>query len=267
MLAVQQSLKDGELDAALQQTQQDIRRNPADPKLRILLFQLYCILGSWDKALNQLNVLRDLDASSLLMVGTYEQVLQCEAFRKAVFAGQKTPLIFGQPQQWLALLLDALRLECEGQHNAAAERRQEALEQAPATKGKLNDVAFAWLADADPRLGPVLEAMVNGRYYWIPFANIQKIDIEKPSDLRDLVWLPAVFTWKNGGQATGFIPSRYPGSECIDDNRIRLCRMTDWRSIDGGADLGVGQRLLATDVDDYALLDIRQIEFETADQD
>jgi protein involved in temperature-dependent protein secretion len=34
---------------------------------------------------------------------------------------------------------------------------------------------FAWLADADVRLGPVLEAIVDGKYYWIPFGNLSAI--------------------------------------------------------------------------------------------
>ncbi len=30
-----------------------------------------------------------------------------------------------------------------------------------------------------------------GKYYWVPFCRIQKIETEKPIDMRDLVWLPA----------------------------------------------------------------------------
>ena len=32
--------------------------------------------------------------------------------------------------------------------------------------------AFAWMADADMRLGPVLEAVINGRYYWVPLVHL-----------------------------------------------------------------------------------------------
>ena len=37
------------------------------------------------------------------------------------------------------------------------------------------DSAFEWIADADDRLGPVLEAIVNGRYYWVPFERVRRI--------------------------------------------------------------------------------------------
>ncbi len=35
------------------------------------------------------------------------------------------------------------------------------------------------------RLGPVIEAMVNGRYFWVPFAAIGELDFDPPADLRD----------------------------------------------------------------------------------
>ena len=54
--AAEQSLKDGDPAAALAQLQEQVRANPADPKLRVFLFQLLCVLGQWDRALNQLNV-------------------------------------------------------------------------------------------------------------------------------------------------------------------------------------------------------------------
>ena len=31
-------------------------------------------------------------------------------------------------------------------------------------------------------MGPVLEAVINGRYYWVPFHRIQSINIEVPED-------------------------------------------------------------------------------------
>ncbi len=261
MPSVTQLITEGSLEEALKMTQHNIRQNPADPKLRILLFQLQCVSGLWDKALNQLNVLRDLDAASLLMVNTYEQVLLCEVLRREVFLAKQTPLIFGEPQQWVAQMLEALKLETQGEHIEAEAIRMEALQQASASGGEIDGDTFEWIADADNRLGPMLEAMINGRYFWIPFQQIQQIDIEAPEDLRDLVWIPAHFTWINGGEVSGLIPSRYPGSEQADDPRIRLARLTDWQEISAGVARGYGQRLLATNIDDYALLNIRKILF------
>ena len=86
----------------------------------------------------------------------------------------------------------------DGQLAQARELRAKAFEAAPAISGTINEKPFEWLADADMRLGPILEAIVDGRYFWIPFQNIREIEIEKPQDLRDLVWTPAKFTWSSG---------------------------------------------------------------------
>ena len=103
---------------------------------------------------------------------------------------------------------------------AAQELRDKAYEAAPAVSGKINDTPFEWIADADSRLGPMLEAVVNGKYYWVPLSAIHELLIEAPSDLRDLVWIPANFTWTNGGQVGWLIPTRYPGSEKVTTVRF-----------------------------------------------
>lgn len=263
-MAVIDMLREGDLRQTLEQLQQQVRKQPADPKHRIFLFQVYCILGDWQKALNQLNVLRELDAETLPMAQTYQEAIQCEALRKQVFAGAHIPLLFGEPETWLALMLEALKLTAQQEHDKAKDLRAQALDQAPTTSGHIDNVVFSWLMDADVRLGPILEAIFNGRYYWIPLHRIRVIEIEPPTDLRDLVWLPASFTWANGGQTMGLIPVRYPGSEQSTDDFIRMARKTDWQTINDTIQLGLGQRLLATDVDDYALLDVRRIELDSS---
>ena len=86
--------------------------------------------------------------------------------------------------------------------------QRRALEAAPVTSGAIDGHKFEWIADADSRLGPIIEVIINGRYTWVPFNNVSKIEVEKPVDLRDLVWLPANFTWTNGGQLVALIPTR-----------------------------------------------------------
>jgi len=235
------------------------------------------VLGDWERALNQLNVAGELDPGTLAMVHTYRDALSCEALREEVFAGTRAPLLLGQPADWMAWLLEAVRLCAEGASPQALEQarelRERAFEAAPATSGRLEGESgdgpfserFAWIADADTRLGPMLEAMLNGAYYWIPFNRIQTINFEAPVDLRDLVWLPAHVTWVNGGEAVLLVPSRYPGSARSTDDRIRLGRLTEWQ--ERGAELytGLGQRLLTTDNGDRPLLEIRIIELDAAD--
>ena len=256
----------GNLSGALEAVQQNVRKNPSDSKQRVLLFQLQVILGLWDKARTQLDVLKDLDKMAQFMVQTYEQVLLCEGIRKDVFAGNRAPMIFGEPESWMALLLEALRIESDGQFDAAKTMRAEALEKATVVSGSIDNVPFEWIADADSRVGPMLEAVVNGNYYWIPFHRLSLIQLTPPEDLRDFAWLPAQFVWANGGEAFGFIPSRYSGSEESPDSTIQLARKTEWEEISPDTYKGHGQRMFATDKDDYSLLDIREIKFNSIEE-
>lgn len=257
------SLRAGDPDTALVQLQNGIRSQPADAKLRVFLFQLLSVLGQWERALNQLNVATELDASTLAMAQMYREALRCEVLRADVFAGKRAPLLFGEPEHWLALLIESLLTAGTGEHAAAARLHEQAFEQAPASSGRIDGTPFAWIADADSRLGPVCEAVINGRYYWVPFNRLASIDIEAPADLRDFVWAPAHFTFVNGGEVVGVIPTRYPGSEGVADGAIKLARRTEWLE-HGGDYRGIGQRLFATDAGEYALLDVRRIEFDPA---
>jgi type VI secretion system protein ImpE len=255
-------LKSGNLEEALADLQAEVRKNPANAQTRVFLFQLLCLMGRWDRARTQLEVLADMDKQTTSMVQTYGAVLQCEAVRTEVFAGKRPPLVFGKPAEWVALLLEALKLTAQGKHKEASGLRARAFEEAPTTSGKADGTPFAWIADGDARLGPMLEAVVNGKYYWMPFQRLKEIRIEKPTDLRDLVWTPAFLTLANGGETVALIPTRYPGSEASDDNAIRLSRKTTWVEADPDTFLGLGQRLLTTDQGDLPLLDVRSLQLD-----
>jgi type VI secretion system protein ImpE len=261
------SLKNGDPAAALAQLQEQVRVKPEDAKLRIFLFQLLCLLGKWDRALTQLNVAADLDKSVLAMKQTYGDAVRCEAIRAGVFAGRTSPMIFGEPDQWLALLIESLLVAGRGEPARSQELRARAFEDAPATAGTIDGRAFTWIADADSRIGPVLEAVINARYYWVPFARLLKVDIEPPEDLRDMVWTPAHLQFENGGESVALVPTRYPGSEASSDGLVVLARKTVWEEIAPDAFRGLGQRVLATDIDETPLMDVRSIVLTPAGED
>lgn len=256
----EECIKAGNLDEALVCAQDGVRKAPAEAAPRILLFQLLSVLGQWDRALTQLNVLKDMDANCMLLAQVFRPALQCEALRAEIFAGKRGPLIFGEPVEWIGLLVQANQMLAQGQVAAALELRNRAFEAASATPGTINGQPFEWIADADSRLGPIIEAIIDGKYYWVPFFRVRSIRAEPPQDLRDLVWTAVQFVWVNGGEAPGFIPTRYSGTEHASDDALRLSRKTEW--MDQGSDLysGLGQRMFATDQTEIALTEVRQIE-------
>lgn len=257
--SAEQALKEGDAAQALKLLTEQVRKNPQDAKLRVFLFQLLAVLGQWDRALNQLTVAAELDAAALPMAQTYREAIHCETLRLQVFAGHKAPVLMGEPEPWVALLIEALLRAGRGEIQAASKLREQALGEAPASTGTLNDQAFEWIADADGRLGPTMEAVINGRYYWLPFNRLEKVDIEAPADLRDAVWMPAHFTFANGGETVGLIPTRYPDTKLDGGGPLALARRTEWTQAGDGGWLGLGQRLLTTSAQEVALMDVRSI--------
>ncbi|MBS1816334.1 MAG: tetratricopeptide repeat protein [Acidobacteria bacterium] len=257
--AAEQLLREGDPQAALKRLQDDVRANPGNMKLRVFLAQLLCVLGQWERALNQMKLAAEMDATAIPMAQMYGEAVRCEAVRREVFEGRKSPMILGEPDQWLALLIESRLRAGRGEAAQAEELRGRAFEEAPVSFGQIDGQPFEWIADADSRLGPVLEAMINGRYYWVPFARLSTIAIDAPEDLRDLVWMPAHLEFANGGDTLALIPTRYPGSESSGDGLVALARKTEWTEFAEGAFSGLGQRMLATDAGDHPILEVRSI--------
>jgi type VI secretion system protein ImpE len=255
-------IKSADPVAALKALSDEVRAKPSDSKQRVFMAQLLCVLGQWERALNQLTVAAELDALAVPMKQVYGEAVRCEGLRAEVFAGTRTPMIFGQPDEWLALLIESLLRQGRGELELAEDLRQRAFDAAPAIGGTIDGAPFEWLADADMRLGPVLEAFVNGKYYWIPYARLAHIKIEAPEDLRDCVWMPAHLLLENGGETLALIPTRYEGTEKSQDGELLLARKTEWRELRPEVWAGSGQRVLGSDAGEYALMDVREILFD-----
>jgi type VI secretion system protein ImpE len=261
MGAANELLKTGDAQGALAALSEEIRSRPGDAKLRVFLCQLLCVLGQWERALNQLTVAAELDALAVPMKQMYGDAIRCEGVREEVFAGKRSPMVFGQPDEWLALLIESLLRAGRGEYAQALQLQEKAFDQAPARSGSLNGQAFEWLADADMRLGPVLEAFINGRYYWVPFARLAHIKMEGPEDLRDMVWMPAHLQFENGGESLALIPTRYHGSHRHESGKISLARETHWQEAFPGMWTGLGQRAWSTQAGEHAMLEVREIQF------
>ncbi|MEM9048508.1 MAG: type VI secretion system accessory protein TagJ [Pseudomonadota bacterium] len=251
-------LRSGDVAGARDALQNAVRSKPQDARLRIFLFQLLCITGEWERAVRQLKVSAELDPTAEPMARAYRETIICELYREKVFAGDKAPLIFGEPNRWIALLIEALKPMASGDVAKAAALRAEAFQMAPATAGAADGQAFGWIADADMRLGPVLELIVDGKYFWAPFSSIGSMRFEAPKDLRDRVWTAVEICTVSGGEVMGFIPTRYPGSVKGGDP-LKLATATEWRDAGEATFLGLGQRLFATDRDDLPLMDLRHV--------
>lgn len=254
-------LKNGDLAGCKSALFSDIKKDPSNIDLRIFLFQLACIQKEWKRAETQLDLLKDLSDSTLPMVNTYKQLIECELRRESVLSGQTEPMCFGEPSDWLACYVKAYQHFCTNNIEQANTLLQQGADLAPAISGTINDEPFEWLSDGDVRFGPSIEVMLNGGYYWLPLEYISEINFEPVADLRDLVWRPANLTLKNKGQLIVFLPVRYPTTSDTTDAQL-LARTCDWKELAQNIFVGNGQRIFISDKSEYPLLNISTIKFE-----
>jgi type VI secretion system protein ImpE len=253
-------LQSGDLAACKTQLFNEIKKDPSNLQLRIFLFQLSCINRDWQRAITQLEVLKDLSDSTLAMVNTYKQLIECELRREKVLSGDLEPICFGEPSDWLGCYVKAYKQYCLNDIEQAKQLIQQGAELAPMIKGTVDDQPFEWLSDADVRFGPAIEVMLNGGYYWLPMEYIAEIDFEPVDDLRDLIWRAANLTLKNKGKLIVFLPVRYPISTETSDAQL-LARTCDWLEPVDEFYVGNGQRVFMSDKEEYPLLNISSIKF------
>jgi type VI secretion system protein ImpE len=248
----------GELKA---QTIDNVRRYPSNVRERWLLFELLCVDGEWERALQQLQTWATLEPEGASRAHLYRGLIQSEIFRTEVFAGQRTPGQIDPLPAWVKSLIAANVKLGEGNLVAADELRVAAFDNAPATRGESTQIgAFEWLADSDSRLGPVCELAVAGGYRWMPFDAMKSLTLGPVTAVTDLVWRPVIVALRNATVLRGYLPVRYPGSES-GPSAIRLARETVWQDIGETAVIALGQKTWCTNIGDFGLLDIGECHF------
>ena len=223
--------KAGELGQAIKALGEELRSQPLDAKRRTFLFELLCFAGEYDRAEKQLDVLADQNPKAAMGVMMYRSAIHAERTRREMF--QK-----GEFPAWDA-------------NNAAM------------GGGTFNDEPFETLADADARIGDHLEVFIAGGYTWIPTRYVERLEIEPPATLRDLLWArgriqasPA-FRLQDLGEV--LLPVISPLSYLSSDDAVRLGRMSVWEDQPDGSERPLGQKLLLVDGEEIPILEARSI--------
>jgi len=258
---IQESLKALDLTSAISHCKAAIRKAPTEGELRFMLFQLLSLAADWEGASNQLIAYSELVGRQSPLPIVFNHVIQAEVRRKFVFRAEEAPTIFGEPSDWLPYLIQSLTATSRDQFAEAISSRGEALQRAPAISGTLNGEPFSWLMDGDSRISILIEAIINGQYYWVPQNRLRGIHMEPPSQARDAVWAAATLTLENDSEISAFIPVRYPGAQDWSEVGLKLARHTAWESPVENFYLGSGQRVWMTDKGEFPLLETREIIF------
>jgi type VI secretion system protein ImpE len=262
-------IRAGQLREAIAAAEAQVRAEPADVSLRVLLFNLAVVACQWDRAAAQAQLAGSMDQGCGWLTLLADSAIPCEVVRTDVFVGKRSPMILGEPQPWMATLLEANTQLALGQPSVFAQLRAQAIEHAGAIVGSVDDSTFTNVEDTDARLGPMLEAFVDKKYYWIPWSRIASLVIDKPTNLWNLAWITATATWQGGGQLPILLPARYPMADALADGQAALGQKTEWDAVADGLFVGRGQRVWsffsASGPDERSILDTREVRTHSAE--
>ena len=252
-------LREGDLAGARAELVERVKKTPGDVEARMFLFQLLALTGEWTKARNQLTALAQLSPEAQMFSVAYGQAIDAEMSRADVFAGKAPVSLLVKSQPWTEDLAAALTHEIAGRHDEAQAARDRAYDASPDMAGEIDGTAFDWIADADHRFGPALEAIIAGKWGLIPFDALEKIKSKGPQDLRDLIWYPVEIGFKSGQSVAGFLPGRYPGTETSGDNAAVLARVTNEIESPMGPLLTGQHMLILSTEDERDLMSLRSL--------
>lgn len=240
-----------------------VRAFPTVAEHRWALFQLLCVSGEWERALQQLRVWERMLPAQALTAQVYRDLVAAELLRQKVFEGAERPVMADSMEAWPLSMLEALRLLSSEGSDAADKVRLQALDNAPLTACQSSVGSFHWIADSDTRLGPICEVFLRSAYWWIPLEALKSWHVRKPTHLVDLLWAPCELMLRDGRNLTGFMPARYPIEELSGD-ALKLGRVTHWREVGATGVFASGRKTWATDVGDFGIFELAECDFDAS---
>ncbi|MDR0702786.1 MAG: hypothetical protein LBF61_10375 [Azoarcus sp.] len=252
------SLVTNGLQQEIEQINAAIRAEPLAASHRLALAQLRLVQGAYAKALQQLQLACQFDVDLIPEAQLIWALVRAEQTREAVFGGKILPDLLTPPSEWLESMIAALR-EADGK---AAEMRRKALSEAPPSQGRYGETAFEWIADGDERLGPVIEIILGGVYYWIPFDMVESLEIPAPKKAMELVWAPVDLKLPGHPAKIAYMPSRYILSENERSDALLVGAETLWKELPGGTWRGCGRRAWIVDGEPLSMFEVGRISFE-----
>jgi type VI secretion system protein ImpE len=252
----------GELSAAVAELTRAVEDGHADTTTRTFLFELLCFAGEWERAERELEILGQQSAAAEAGVLVYRNNIRAERRRARLFAEGVPPKFLSEPPAYVARILDAIDAIRAGQMDEARAALESVESERPALSGQFATARFDSFGDADDVTGPVLEMFVNDEYVWLPFEQVQRLEVAAPKRLRDLLWVGARVETAEATIGEVFLPALYVNSCAHPNEQVRLGRMTDWLPL--GADLyaGAGLRLFFVDGAERTIFEARTVEFD-----
>lgn len=252
----------GQLNEAIAALISQVRQNPGDPGLRMFLSELLCFAGDLERADKHLDAISTQDPALGVEVALFRHLLRAERCRRECFEQGRVPEFVGTLEGDLETRLRSLAQMRSGEAAEAAAALSLADQSRPRLSGSANAQPFSDFRDLDDLFASFLEVLTaNGKYYWIPLGIVQRLDFRKPQRPRDLLWR-SVHMVAQGMDTEVYLPALYPGSHAEPEDRTRLGRFTDWRSLSEGLVRGVGLRTVLVGDEARTILELENVVFD-----
>lgn len=264
-----EKLRQGDLREAVEAAKLTVRDKPADGDARSLLCQLFCFQHDWERADKQFEILGQQHADLKVGVSLLRQLIRAEIARSQTFTEGRVPEVMVAPDEIMQRQLSSLVEHREGNHQQSLELISQALEEAPALSGSINQQSFESVRNLDDLTHSCFEILTtNGKYYWLPLNEIRKIEFRAPELLQDQIWRSANIEMTDGFEGEVYVPVRYvlrPDSHQENDDAINLGRRTDWLGDEAEPVMGAGQVMFLFGDEAVPILEIETLVFDSAE--
>lgn len=257
----------GDLQSAIAAATSQLKTSPTDVALRLFLAELLWFNGEIDRVEKQLETISMQTTQAAMTLALYRQILRGETAREQVLREGRTPEVVGELPADAKCMLEALLALRLGQADEARRLQAAAEAQRPTLQGVCNAQDFSEFRDLDDRVAGVLEVITStGKYYWVPWQNIESLQMEAPKVPLDLIYRRTQIEVSGGPSGEVYVPTRYVAAsgEQLDD-ALLLGRATDWIGEAGGLVQGRGLRTLLVGEEDMPIMEIDTLSFAKAD--
>jgi type VI secretion system protein ImpE len=253
----------GQLQQAVDAVTQTLKTKPTDVTNRLFLAELLCFVGDWERAEKQLDTISRQSTEGAITIALYRQLLRGETAREQVFHDGRPPEIVVELPQDAQLMLEALMAQRLGQDDELVRLQQAADAARSPVAGQCNGHEFVSFRDLDDRVAGVLEVITSqGKYYWVPWQNIELLEMEPPKVPIDLLYRRTQIDVRGGPKGEVYIPTRYVASQGeIQSTPLLMCRATEWLGVEGQFVEGRGLRTFLVGEQDMTLMEISTLSF------
>ena len=257
-------LEAGQLDAAIEAMNAEVRARPTDIDARATLVELLCYGGNLERADKLLDAISSLDPSTAIGIALFRQLVRAEQARGQFYTEGRVPEFLSKPDALCELEMRAAVMIRHGDDGAALKLIEERDALRPPVTGSTDGAAFDDFRDLDDVCASHLEVLTaTGKYYWVPLTSVTRIEFRPPERRRDLLWRRANLCVTEGPDGEVYLPAIYWSKDSTAEHRLGYA--TDFSGGEDAPISGVGLRSFLVGDDSRTILEMGAVKFGPAE--